>query len=104
MADALGSLMLRDCELAGRLWIVEGVPDFLTAATMLKGRAPEDAVLGIISGSWTQQFAARVPDGAHVAIAVHHDKAGEAYTERIAASLAGRVQLERWTPEGGAAA
>ncbi len=101
LADSAGALMLRERTLVGPLWICEGAPDFLTAATAWGDAAdPGSAVLGILSGSWTADLAARVSDGARVVIAVHHDAAGEAYVARIAATLAGRVQLERWTPEG----
>jgi hypothetical protein len=99
LADSAGALMLRTRELARPLWITEGAPDFLTAATAWGDAAdPGTAVLGILSGSWTAEVTARVPDGARVVIAVHHDSAGEACVERIASTLAGRVQLERWTP------
>jgi hypothetical protein len=98
LADAAARLMLRTGELWGELWITEGAPDFLTAATTWGDAAdPAPAVLGILSGSWTEDVAARVPSGARVIIAVHEDEAGEKYKSHIAKSLEGRVQLKRWT-------
>jgi hypothetical protein len=101
LADAAGARMLARREIAGPLWITEGATDFLTAATAWGDAAePAPAVLGILSGSWTSQLAARVLDGARVVIAVDHDPSGELYVAKIAASLVGRVRLERWTPCG----
>jgi hypothetical protein len=96
-ADAAGVRMLENGELFGHLWLVEGATDFLKTATSWTDEA-DTAVLGIVSGSWTADIAARVPDGAHVVVAVHHDEAGERYVAKIVTSLASRVHLERWAP------
>ncbi len=100
LADGFGLRILRGSRLRGELWIAEGVPDFLSCATAW-GDAAEDntAVLGVIAGSWTTEVAARVPDGARVVIAVHHDEAGERYLAAIANSLGGRCELHRWAPQ-----
>lgn len=99
LADAGAGAMLEHGTLAGELWITEGVPDFLTAATAWGDAAdPAPAVLGVISGSWTAELAARIPNGARVVVAVHHDDAGARYLERIVETLGSRVTLERWTP------
>lgn len=107
MADALGRLMLEGAALAdGRpaselvtasgLWVMEGVPDFLTRATDYSEAAEAaPAVLSVLSGSWGAAIAARVPDGTTVAIETHQDAAGERYARAIAASLAGRCRLKR---------
>jgi hypothetical protein len=74
----------------GPLVIVEGEPDFLTWATRWPG-----AVVGIWNGAWQPDLAARVPDGTRVVLRTHHDATGDAYAARIAATLAGRCQIER---------
>lgn len=72
--------------------IVEGVPDFLTAATQWPtGETP--AVFGVINGSWPKgatELAARIPAGARLVLATHHDEAGEKYSTNVATSLAAR--------------
>lgn len=72
------------------LIVVEGEPDFLVAAT----RYP-DAAVGIVSGSWTSSFAARVPTGCRVAIWTDPDAAGDRYAEAIATSLGNRAECWR---------
>jgi hypothetical protein len=100
MADDAGVQMLRDGGLVGPLWLCEGVPDFLTLATYYGDAAdPWPSVLGIVSASWTEGVAARVPSGARVVIATHHDQAGEAYADTIASTLEGRASLERWAQQ-----
>ncbi len=76
------------------LVICEGVPDFLTWATRW-GDAAETApaVIGIISGSWTTEVAARVPAGTRVAVRTHGDRAGAKYAQQIAATLRDRCVL-----------
>ena len=101
LAESGGLMLLRAMELNAPLWIAEGAPDFLSCATAW-GDAAEDsapAVLGVLAGSWTPAIAARVPDGAPVVVAVHHDQAGERYLAAIAKSLAGRCELQRWVPQ-----
>lgn len=79
-----------------RVVIVEGCPDFLTAAC----EEPEDTgpmVLGVLSASWDPLFARRIPDGSHVTIATHSDDAGEKYAAKIVETFEGRdVRLLRW--------
>ena len=74
--------------------IAEGVPDWLTWATHW-GDAAEGApaVLGIISGSWTDDIASRIPDGTRVVVRQHADSGGEKYTAQIVATLAGRCRV-----------
>lgn len=105
MAESLGRLMLQGERLADgspasdavRAWgvrVAEGVPDFLTLAT-LESDAAEDppATLGIFSGSWTAEVAARIPDGAAVTIAKHDDDAGARFAAKIADSLSARCSV-----------
>jgi hypothetical protein len=114
MADALGRRLLEGAALAdgspaselvaaSGLWVMEGVPDFLTRATDYSEAADAaPAVLSVLSGSWTAAIAARIPDGTTVAIETHLDEAGDRYARAIAATLAGRCRLKR--PREGRAA
>lgn len=79
-----------------RVVIAEGEPDFLTWATRASD-ADADAfiVLGLVSGAWTPELAARIPDGAQVTIRTDHDLAGDKYAEAVRASLVGRCRLSR---------
>jgi hypothetical protein len=98
MADAGARQMLETGALFGPLWVAEGTIDFLVAATTWSDSS-DVAVLGIMSGSWTPELAARIPDQAHVVIATDDDETGDKYAARIVESLLGRVSLERWHPE-----
>jgi hypothetical protein len=98
MADAGGRVLLEGATppSAGKVIVAEGVPDFLTWATHY-GDAAEDAppVLGMIAGSWTLAIAATIPTGWTVIIRTHRDAAGDAYAEKIRASVAGRCACLR---------
>ncbi|MGD9549000.1 MAG: hypothetical protein AB7V45_15830 [Candidatus Krumholzibacteriia bacterium] len=76
--------------------IAEGEPDWLLWA-LRQSEADEQgpAVLGIESGAWSQQIAARIPTGSSVVIRTHHDEPGERYAQQIAASLHGRCHIFR---------
>ncbi len=83
-----------------QLWIVEGEPDTLTLADMLRTtKSPERAVWGLYNGSWTAELAARIPDNADVVIGIHDDKAGQVYTDKVDRTLHGRVRLRRHVPK-----
>jgi hypothetical protein len=93
MACDVGLGMLRGTFAPPRVIVVEGEPDFLTAATL---PMPEvSARIGITSGSWTPDFAARVPLTAKVYVGTHDDPAGEKYAMAIAATLPSHTLL-RW--------
>ena len=81
-----------------RVVVAEGETDFLFCAGQWSDAAEyAPATLGIMSGSWTPELAARLPDGATVVVATDHDVAGERYAALIARSFEGRaVQVERW--------
>jgi ABC-type ATPase involved in cell division len=49
----------------------------------------------VISGSWNQAIADRIPDGSTVVIATHDDDAGDRYENKIIETLTGRVTLLR---------
>lgn len=75
-------------DLAVRWEVTEGEKKFAIRATErgdVADTAP--AVLGIESGSWTPELAARIPDGSSVYIATDHNAAGAAYATKIAQSL-----------------
>lgn len=74
-----------------RVLVVEGEPDLWTASIAW----PDWPVLGVFSGAWSEDVAARIPDDARVVIATHVDLAGEKYAAAIAASVAGRCRIER---------
>ncbi|MFH2053329.1 MAG: hypothetical protein ABIK96_12770 [bacterium] len=76
--------------------VAEGEPDWLLWA--LRQRESDEqgpAVLGIESGAWSPQIAARIPTGSSVVIRTHHDEPGRRYAQQIAASLQGRCRIFR---------
>lgn len=74
-----------------RVIVVEGEPDWLVASVTWR----DSAVVGIGSGSWSEAFASRVPDGTEVLVMTHPDPAGERYAEAVAKTLGERVRLWR---------
>ena len=70
---------------AARGVVVEGGPDFLTMASTVD---PAWDVIGVWSGSWGAEFAARIPDRSEVVIWTDDDEAGRAYARKIFESLA----------------
>ena len=106
LADALGRLALEGADRAAwprrlRVVVVEGEPDFLTWASRYSD-ADEDApaVLGVLSGSWSPELAARIPDGAELVIRTDLDDAGDRYAEEIASPLRGRCEVFESDPDG----
>jgi hypothetical protein len=79
-----------------RVLVVEGEPDFLTVATRFSD-ADESApaVLGVVSGAWSADVAARVPNGALVGVWTHADRSGDGYARQVAETLAGRCAVRR---------
>lgn len=106
MADPLGAALLRgervDEGVAwdGRVVVVEGEPDFWTWSCHPArfGSPTTWAVLGVVSGSWSEALADRIPDRARVILRTHHDAPGEKYAERIRGTLSGRCEILRSTP------
>lgn len=90
LANAAGLAVLRRESGPCRVVIVEGEPDYLTLATRT-----DDAVIGVLSGAWTEEHAARVPFGSTVVIRTHCDKAGDKYADHVAKTLHGRGQIRR---------
>ena len=91
-----------------RIYVVEGDSDFLTAATGAShgirwSDADEyaPAIIGITSGAWTPEIAARIPDGVELVIATDDDDAGDRFADSIARSVSARIttgtlRTSRW--------
>lgn len=94
LANERGARMLRGEGGVVRVIIVEGEPDFLTWSTL----ATNATVLGVLSGSWTEAMAARVPYGSEVLIRTHLDDAGEKYAKQIFDTVRDRAQVFRLSP------
>jgi DNA primase len=69
-----------------RIIIAEGEIDWLTWVAQ-----GGETVIGIWSGSWTPELAARLPDGAVLVVRVHGDDAGRKYAQEILDSVRDRV-------------
>ena len=90
-----------------RVVVSEGEIDFLTCVA----RGTGEAVLGMFAGSWSAEIAARIPDGAELAVRTHNDDDGAKYAQTIMDTLAARhvagrlsVRLAPWfssTVQGG---
>lgn len=89
LANRAAILMLRGDLKPERLIVAEGEPDWLTWTTRT-----DHAVVGVLSGAWTAEHAARVPAGCVVVIRTHADEAGEHYAAELAATL-GHARLWR---------
>jgi hypothetical protein len=90
LANSLAIEMLLGTTSPKRLLVVEGEPDFLTAATTYDLPA-----LGVLSGSWHGGFANAIPSATQVLVATHTDAAGDRYARTIHESLGERVELWR---------
>lgn len=100
LACALAQGMLAGTWRPADVAILEGEPDFLVRASLRNG--PPIANIGIVSGSWTEELAARFPtpiDGPPCRIHIRTDKdeAGARYGREVAASLRRRGCLVAWT-------
>lgn len=93
LADEFATAMLRGTYAAKHVVIAEGEPDFL-AAVLGWGHVLA-AKIGIWSGSWSDELAARIPDGAEVAIWTDADTAGDRYADAVWRSLRGRCRVVR---------
>lgn len=99
VASAEAVRMLRGETFPRRVIICEGEPDALVRMV----RNPLDAVIGIMSGSWSEAFAGRVPYGSEVVVRTHLDKAGEKYADHVVETLRGRAIVSRRVVEAEAA-
>ena len=100
LADSFGLLLIRSG--VPKWWrqseppsviITEGAIDFLTVGTHFGCYEYAPAVLGILSGSWSDELAARIPTECRVVVRVHRDEAGEKYRDAICRSLSGRCRV-----------
>ena len=100
LADSFGLLLIRSG--VPKWWrqseppsviITEGAIDFLTVATHYGCTEYAPAVLGVFSGSWSDELAARIPTECRVVVRVHRDEAGEKYLAAIRRSLSGRCRV-----------
>jgi hypothetical protein len=103
MADMWARAILAGNRRAPRhVLVTEGEPDFLTWGTRFSD-ANEDApaVIGIMSGAWTPEIAARIPDGARVAVRTDPDASGRKYARQIVRSLSSRCEVFTAEPGDG---
>ena len=76
--------------------VVEGGPDYLTAATVWGDATDSPAVLGVWNGSVSAHDATlleRIPDGAPVTLVPHRDAAGNEYMATVVAHLYKRCPM-----------
>lgn len=88
MCDEFALALLRGTRPESEIALVcieEGEPDFLTRATVTNH--PSVAVMGLVSGSWSSEWAGKMPLGCKVAVRTHHDQAGDRYALEIIESL-----------------
>jgi 5S rRNA maturation endonuclease (ribonuclease M5) len=71
--------------------VAEGESDYLS----LCQRYPGHPVLGVFSGSWCAEWAARIPPYSEVTIRTDNDDAGERYAREISKSLKDRAVVRR---------
>ncbi len=90
LANKAGAAMLRGHPAGMPIIIVEGEPDWLVWSL-----STEEPVLGILSGSWHDGFASRMPHGAQVEIRTHNDRAGDKYALDILETIDGRCETYR---------
>jgi hypothetical protein len=92
LANRLGQELLTGKRAVPTVVVVsEGEPDFATAATAW----PRVAVFGITSGSWSDDFAKRIPLGSEVIVRTHNDAAGDKYAGEIVKSVKARAVVRR---------
>lgn len=85
MADTFARAMLTGSRTPDRVVVVEGEPDHFVRCIVT--RSPSTAILGIVSGSWTQDFADKLPRGVRVDVRTDADDAGDRYAAEIIASV-----------------
>ena len=86
MANGPAVDMLQGKRSPAKVILAEGIPDYLTAATMM----PAAAVFGCAQGSWVEEHARAIPDAATVYLCSDLDGAGAKYVERQRATFKGR--------------
>jgi hypothetical protein len=92
MANRRAQELLAGERMPPRLVVVaEGEPDFITCSVAW----PTLAVFGITSGSWSDEFAQRIPLGSEVVVRTHNDAAGDKYAGEIIKTVKLRAVVRR---------
>ncbi len=92
LANRRAQELLAGARMAPRLVVVaEGEPDFVTCSIVW----PTIAVFGITSGSWSDDFAKRIPMGSEVVVRTHNDQAGDKYANEIIKTVKTRAVVRR---------
>lgn len=94
LANARAVAWLRGETRPSQIIVVEGEPDFLVRSVLF---GSVETIVGIGSGSWSREFAERVPYGANVVLMTHLDDAGDRYAHSIGATVRDRARVFRWT-------
>jgi hypothetical protein len=92
LANERAQRWLRGDSAPSMVVVVEGEPDWIVRSVLF----PHETIVGIGSGSWTAEFAERVPFGSQVVLMTHLDRAGDRYAEKVAESVKHRAQVTRW--------
>ncbi len=71
--------------------VCEGEPDWVSCSVTW----PTVAVIGIISGSWSDDFARRIPHGSEVVVRTHNDQAGDKYADEVIKTVKARAVVRR---------
>lgn len=91
LANGRARALLRAPASPKQIVVVEGEPDFLSAAITW----PTRPILGVLSGTWSEEFAARIPTGSEVIVMTHNDRAGDRYAEQIIGTIKTRAVVRR---------
>jgi len=91
MANRYAQDLLKTKKGPCKILIAEGEPDFLTVSTNWFYLP----VMGLTSGSWTEEFAKKIPLGSEILIMTHHDKAGDKYAEIVNSTVKNRAVVKR---------
>lgn len=94
LANEAARRWLREPSGTIKLLIYEGEPDHVCACQLY----PSEAIVGVVAGSWTEEFSLRVPFGSEATIRTHTDDAGNGYAEKIAKTLSKRACIKRGAP------
>jgi len=78
-----------------QLYVTEGEKKWCMRSTVC-GDSDEyaPAAIGVGSGSWTEEMAARIPDGSVVYVTTDHNEAGANYATKIVRSLCNRSAIQ----------
>jgi hypothetical protein len=82
---------------ADEVWVVEGVPDWLSLALLLEARRRKGGAPAAVFGGWAGSWGAlcRLPAGVRVLVATDGDRPGDEYAEAIRAAVPRGVECAR---------